>query len=45
MNMASHGGIISTGENSRFAYQRSLSVLPAEPSSSEAGIYHGGRNA
>jgi hypothetical protein len=33
--MENHGGIISTKENSLFVHQSSLSILPAESSSSE----------
>jgi hypothetical protein len=35
MGMENHGGMISTKENSLFVHQSSLSILPAESSSSE----------
>jgi hypothetical protein len=37
-NIDSHGAKISTGEDSLFFHQSFLAILPAEPSSSKAGI-------
>jgi hypothetical protein len=37
MSMESYGGMISTGEHSRFVHQRSLAILEAELSRSKAG--------
>jgi hypothetical protein len=36
MRMENHGGMICTGENSRFVHQMTLAILAAETSSSKS---------